>query len=306
VGTRFSKWDTVATGEQSWAKIGFDAGGDLEMDPGTLVVLADHPTSLQLKFLSGTGKVRIGKKAKKKIVVTRKSETPGLREGISQTERVVPPGKKDGPVEVIMVDEMESLSSETSSSASQEGNKKRLAALHSFQEKSIRLPLRRSTALDPNSLASLPPSPEALYPMDGEVLDLDPARMPFFRWKTQRQRGKKMAAYEVIVRSADLTGKPTVLSTRKSRIRLTKQSIRQPGRYMWAVRSVTRNGRKSPISSFHWFEVNSIKLAEIKPVSSKPKRVTPKRKPASKKRQRKKRRLPLIKEKPEVYPVIIE
>ena len=84
-GALFATGDTISTGENARAKLVFYGGGELELNSGSMVVLAGSLEELKLNFVTGGGKVRIAKDSARKITVAKVKKAPAAKKLVAKT-----------------------------------------------------------------------------------------------------------------------------------------------------------------------------------------------------------------------------
>ncbi len=259
MGTNFGSGDTIATGEGGRAKLVFVAGGEVTLDEGTMLVLGGSLEELQLNFVSGTGRVRVEKRAASRIKV---AQVPAPRAG-----RAASAGALARPsVARVQIEQVEKLppvvpAGRTVASAPTEpaqAPKKEFTP--AIQEKEIRNTAQvLSTGGEVASVAKLPPAPEVVFPAKDAVFDLTSGSVPKLQWKVATgAEAARDLSFEIILRPAQVVGAESeagevkVLRSRDPVLSLSRVSH---GKYLWSVRTVAADGRRGPASQARFMEV---------------------------------------------------
>lgn len=300
-GTLFGMGDTISTGEGAAARLAFYAGGELELDPGAMVVLSGDLDELKLNFVSGKGRVRVTKQTAKKFKVTRGPPPKRVTRPNSTKSRSPAAGRvPDAPesrIEVVEVaaDELKipppppagalkeglanasapaapvNVNTPTASAAridaAQEPAQEILGSAPAIRESEIKNPENvMSTGGELASSLRLPPTPNVTYPEKDAVFDLSAGKVPELRWvvsdsawneytegtKDESAKTSKPLGYEIILRPAQGDGPAKILRSASPQLPLTRVS---KGKYLWSVRTVTGDGKRSPASESRWLEV---------------------------------------------------
>ncbi|MCC7442607.1 MAG: hypothetical protein IT285_13305 [Bdellovibrionales bacterium] len=309
-GTLFGAGDTIATGEDGTATLAFYAGGEVLLSEGSMIVLTGSSEELQLQFLSGTGRVRVAKEARKKITLAaapppvRKpaAAAPGSEGSVSQAtplpepvaarvqveevEQVyVPPP----PVETVREGVAQASPQEAPPVAVTSGT----SGAREAQEQAAPEPVALTSSIaeadvsetaqamasggELVSVAKLPATPEVVFPSSDAVFDLTTGEVPRLQWKLPEEgsaEAQKDLVFEVVLRPAAAAGEEDPDAEERvirSKIPSLPLSRVQHGKYLWSVRAVTADGSRSPASASRFMEV--IVPAKIAPPKVLPVRV---------------------------------
>lgn len=282
-GTLFGNGDTIATGEQALALLTFYAGAEIELDPNSMLVIQGTRDEIKLNFVSGTGKVRISKKSAAKIKIrkgrvtdttsasasTGKNNLSGALNGQkkSDLETALNEDSSSDGIEIEKVDKVivapqltkadieagkivtRSPASATRSEDIQKLKEKKENDLDQKLTKTItekKIKNKKNTLKTDGEVIAelkLPPTPTALSPAPDAQLT-DPKVQ--LKWMIEKEKKRKRIQYEVTLRPRDGKGESRVIKTKKSRIVFPKVP---EGNYVWSVRSIDREGNRSPSSS---------------------------------------------------------
>lgn len=250
-GTLFAKNDTISTGEGASAKLLFDAGGEVDLGPGAMVVIGGDLEDLRLNFLSGTAKVRIAKSAQKKIQLSSSSaqSAPG---------RVVVETVEDQSI-AKMGTNLEREAVQSTLEIAARANEQPLTA--AFAEKKIKDP-SKVMASDGEilSVSRMPSAPELLYPANEALVDLGLMAGPVLQWNPRDSTSVPPSHYELILKGLDEGAKPKVFRSEAPTIsvnqmrKMLAQGKLGLGKYRWSVRSVSKEGLRSPAAKTRWVE----------------------------------------------------
>lgn len=244
-GTGFGAGDTIATGEGASARVMFKAGGELELEPGAMVVIGGSLEELKLNFVSGGGRIRVDKKIAQKLTITDSASAP------------VGSGDRRPASSRVQVAVVENLETEKAPKALPKPEPP-VVMVPAVKESEVDL----SKALGANSkagelltIAKLPPMPEVVGPGEDAVVDLAKTTSPRLEWKLpelDEDEEVPVAGFEIILRSPTGEKKQKVYRTKDQSLALTRLSR---GKYLWTVRALTKDGKRGPASSSRWLEV---------------------------------------------------
>jgi hypothetical protein len=249
-GTLFGFGDTIATGEDSRAKLVFFSGGDVDLESGAMLVLGGEKGELKLNFVAGTGRVRVSKTSQTKVSVV---ATNG---GKTQP--------KAGVVEV--ADLPEELEEVAEAEDKPEGKHAAKATLPPppkpvmasiIQEKSIRNPQKSLSAKgELVTLAALPPAPKLTFPERDSVVRLNGSTVARLQWAIPAPASdkdkKEIFTYEIVLRPLQSSGVEKILRSEKSSLAIDELA---KGKYLWSVRAVSADGRRGPASEIRGIEI---------------------------------------------------
>jgi len=287
MGTLFGAEDTISTGEEAGARLTFYAGGEIDLGPGTMVYLGGSVEELQLSFVSGKAKIRMTQAAKQKIKI---ASAPFIRKRrMVMVAEGKPSSSIAGGTEVSLNDqtnisspflirnlaqvELETVNKLNVAPMPDQGQLKlgkgaiNLAKLgdldlsgientmitKAIEEKSIRnMDKVLSTDGKIASTSYLPERPEILFPDEDAVIKIS-SRDHKMKWKLSKNEEKsKLKHFEILLRLANSEAKPKIIKTRKFFLPISRLG---KGKYLWSVRSVSKDGKKGPRAKARWLEV---------------------------------------------------
>jgi len=247
-GTLFGAGDTIATGESARARLTFYAGTEIDLDPGAMVTLSGGPESLSLNFLSGGGRVRVTKAAQGKVKI--QASNPVAREALK--------------VKVVEKIAATVSRSEEAPIEPPHDAQKQLAASARIEEKQIRNPGRTLASLALKgqggilTAADLPDAPQVLGPPPDQSFDLKKDHAARLQWKQSEKTPAK--AFEVSLRPLDGKSPARTLTTRDPALPI---AALHKGTYLWSVRAVMADGKRSPASEGRMIDIKAEAVSQL-------------------------------------------
>ncbi|MCM2278602.1 MAG: hypothetical protein NDJ89_11065 [Oligoflexia bacterium] len=212
-GAPLRRGDAIATSANSNALIHFGEGSELALGESSLIILREKRDEVELSFLRGEGRLRLAK-----------SDLPGGRE-----RRIAV--QQSPSAKVVQSEEPPELDPSAPSPLG--------VRLEERELPTNATPLRGSGMIVATS--GLPPPPEPRSPADGAVADLNRLRNITFAWRGPESPG---SSYELVLRPVGKTDGQRY-EFRSSKPRITVRAI-PAGEYLWSIRTLSSQGRRSP------------------------------------------------------------
>ena len=258
VGTRFSARDAIATGEASFARIRFKEGADLVLNPGSMVLLNTQVNEISLRFLTGSGHVRVAKSATKKFIAS-KGPVPKIAK-IEKTETAQVPAPVTQPVEhIVPIEEVETLEATPQETAATTPVLKEISQPLApvISQAEIRNPeAALKSQQEITKVEELVVAPEIVSPLDASHFELTEQKEIVLRWKGD---SKNLGKYEITLVPQAPDGKAPAKRFRADKEEYALKGI-EPGKYDWSVRAIDTQAGRSPVSAHHWFTVSRAEL----------------------------------------------